>query len=125
VVAAPLAALVSPTARLAWTPAAQASFDALKRVLSTSPAPRTFDPRRRAVLTTGRKRRASAARVRVDFDQRGTDNQAITWLNTEGVWIFLGSTRPPLRRDAPAQRAEPGGPLTRCGFADALEPGRV
>ena len=51
-VAAPLAALGSPTARFAWSPAAQASFDALKQALSSAPVLRTFDPHRRAVLTT-------------------------------------------------------------------------
>ncbi len=48
---APLTALGSPTARFTWSPAAQASFDALKLALSTSPVLRTFDPSRRAVLT--------------------------------------------------------------------------
>ena len=51
-VAAPLTALGSPTARFAWSPAAQASFDALKLALSSAPVLRTFDPSRRAVLTT-------------------------------------------------------------------------
>ncbi len=53
-VAAPLTALGSPTAKFAWSSAAQASFDALKVALSTVTAPvlRTFDPSRRAVLTT-------------------------------------------------------------------------
>jgi hypothetical protein len=36
---AKLAALGSPTARFAWTPEAQASFDALKLALSTAPGP--------------------------------------------------------------------------------------
>ncbi len=49
---APLTALGSPTARFAWSPAAQASFDALKLALSSAPVLRTFDPTRRAVLTT-------------------------------------------------------------------------
>ncbi len=51
-IAAPLTALGGPTARLAWSPTAQASFDALKRALSSAPVLRTFDPHRRAVLTT-------------------------------------------------------------------------
>ena len=60
-VAAPLTALVSPTARFAWTPAAQAGFAAqasvegplkLKRALSSAPVLRTLDPARRAALTT-------------------------------------------------------------------------
>ena len=50
--AAPLTALDSPTARFMWSPAAQASFDALKVALSSAPVLRTFDPSRRAVLTT-------------------------------------------------------------------------
>jgi hypothetical protein len=52
---APLTALGSPTARFAWTPAAQASFDSdvLKLALSSAPVLRTFDLARRAVLTTG------------------------------------------------------------------------
>jgi hypothetical protein len=51
-VAAPLTALGSPTARFAWSPEVQASFDTLKRALSSAPVLRTFDPRRKAVLTT-------------------------------------------------------------------------
>jgi hypothetical protein len=47
-----LTALGSLTARFAWSPAAQASFDALKLALSSAPVLRTFDPARRAVLTT-------------------------------------------------------------------------
>ncbi len=47
--AAPLTALGSPTARFVWTPATQASFDALKGALSSAPVLRTFDPARRAV----------------------------------------------------------------------------
>ncbi len=46
--AAPLTGLDSPAALFAWTLEAQASFDAL----STSPELSTFDPHRRAVLTT-------------------------------------------------------------------------
>ena len=47
--AALLAALSSPTARFAWTPEAQASFDsdALTLALSSAPVLRTFDPTRR------------------------------------------------------------------------------
>ncbi len=41
VVAAPLTALGSPTARVAWSPAAQASSDALKPALSSAPVLRT------------------------------------------------------------------------------------
>ena len=51
-IAAPLTALGSPTARFDWTPEAQASFEALKLALSSTPVLRTFDPGRRAVLTT-------------------------------------------------------------------------
>ena len=60
-VAAPLTALGSPTARSAWTPEAQASFDALKLALSSAPVLRSFDPTRRAVTTD---RRALALRGR-------------------------------------------------------------
>ena len=60
-VAAPLTALGSPTARFAWSPAAQASFDALKLALSSAPVLRTFDPARRAVLTTDASNIAVAA----------------------------------------------------------------
>ena len=51
-VAAPLTALGNPTARFVWDPEAQASFEALKQALSSAQVLRTFDPRRRAVLTT-------------------------------------------------------------------------
>ena len=60
-VAAPLTALGSPTARSAWTPEAQASFDALKLALASAPVLRTFDPTRRAVLTTDASNIAVAA----------------------------------------------------------------
>jgi len=59
--AAPLTALGSPTARFVWTPEAQASFDALKLALSSAPVLRTFDPARRAVLTTDASNVAVAA----------------------------------------------------------------
>jgi len=59
--AAPLTALGSPTARFVWTADAQASFDALKRALSSAPVLRTFDPARRAVLTTDASNIAVAA----------------------------------------------------------------
>jgi hypothetical protein len=60
-IAVPLTALGSPAARFAWTPAAQASFDALKLALLTSPVLRTFDPSRQAVLTTDVSGQAVAA----------------------------------------------------------------
>ena len=60
-VAAPLTALGSPNARFVWTPAAQASFDELKLALSSAPVLRTFDPARRAVLTTDASNVAVAA----------------------------------------------------------------
>ena len=60
-VAAPLTALGSPTARFVWTQEAQASFDALKLALSSAPVLRTFDPSRRAVLTTDASSVAVAA----------------------------------------------------------------
>ncbi len=44
--AAPLTALGSPAARLLWSPAAQASFDALKQALSSAPALRALDQHR-------------------------------------------------------------------------------
>jgi hypothetical protein len=50
--AAPLTVLGSPNARFTWTFEAQASFDALKLALSSALILRTFDPSRRAVLTT-------------------------------------------------------------------------
>ena len=59
--AAPLTALGSPTARFAWGPEEQASFDALKAALSSAPVLRTFDPARRAVLTTDASNVAVAA----------------------------------------------------------------
>ena len=60
-VAAPLTALGSPTARFVWDPEAQASFEALKQALSSAPVLRTFDPCRRAVLTTDASSLAVAA----------------------------------------------------------------
>ncbi len=69
-VAAPLTALGSPTARFAWTPAAQASFDALKLALSSAPVRHTSDPARRAVLTTGASNVAVAA-ILTQLDDEG------------------------------------------------------
>jgi hypothetical protein len=69
--AAPLMALGSPTARFAWTPEVQASFDALKRALSTSQVLRTFDQHRRAVLTTD----ASGVAVAAILTQTDDDGQ--------------------------------------------------
>ena len=60
-VAAPRTALGSPTARFTWTAETQASFDALKLALSSAPVLRTFDPARRAVLTTDASNIAIAA----------------------------------------------------------------
>ena len=60
-VAAPLTALGSPTARFAWTPEAQTSFDTLKLALSSAPVLRIFDPSRRAILTTDASGLAVAA----------------------------------------------------------------
>jgi hypothetical protein len=44
-----------------WSPEAQESFEALKQALSSAPVLRTFDPRRRAVLTTDASGLAVAA----------------------------------------------------------------
>ena len=60
-IAAPLTALGSPTARFTWGPEEQASFDTLKAALSSAPVLRTFDPARRAVLTTDASNVAIAA----------------------------------------------------------------
>ena len=60
-IAAPLTAMGSPTARFVWSSEAQASFDALKQALSSAPVLRTFDPSRRAVLTTDASSVAVAA----------------------------------------------------------------
>ena len=73
-VAAPLTALGSPTAKFAWSPAAQASFDALKLALSTAPVLRTFDPQRRAVLTTDASGLAVAA-ILTQPDDEGTSTR--------------------------------------------------
>ena len=64
-VAAPLTALGSPTARFRWTAETQARacFDALKLALSSAPVLRTFDPARRAVLTTDASNIAIAANL--------------------------------------------------------------
>ena len=59
--AAPLTALGSPTARFVWDPEVQASFEALNQALSSAPVLRTFDPHRRAVLTTDASSLAVAA----------------------------------------------------------------
>ncbi len=69
--AAPLTALGSPTARFAWTPEAQASFDALKRALSTSEVLRMFNPHCRAVLITD----ASGVTVAAILTQPDYDGQ--------------------------------------------------
>ncbi len=52
-VTAPLTAFGSLMALFAWSPTAQASFDALKLAFLSAPVLRSFDPARRAVLTTG------------------------------------------------------------------------
>jgi hypothetical protein len=64
--AAPLTALGSPTARFVWT---QASFDALKGGLSSAPVLRTFDPARRAALTTDASNVAVAAMLTQSDDE--------------------------------------------------------
>ena len=60
-VAAPLTVLGSPTARFAWAPEPQTSFEALKQALPSAPVLRAFDPRRRAVLATDASSLAVAA----------------------------------------------------------------
>ena len=60
-VAVPLTAPGSPNVRSVRSPDAQASFEALKQALSQAPVLRTFDPRRRAVLTTDARGLAVAA----------------------------------------------------------------
>jgi hypothetical protein len=59
-IVAPLTALGGPAARFVWSPDAQASFDTLKRALSSAPVLRTFDPSRQAVL----RRPRAALRLR-------------------------------------------------------------
>ncbi len=73
--AVPLTALGSPTSRFLWTPAAQASFDALKGALSSAPVLRTFDPARRAVLTTDASNVAIAA-ILTQPDDEGLQHPA-------------------------------------------------
>ena len=73
--AAPLTALGSPTARFEWTLATQASVDALKLALSAAPVLRTFDPTRRAVLTTD----ASNIAVAAILTQPDDDGQQHRW----------------------------------------------
>ena len=69
-VAAPLTALGSPTARFTWTAETQASFDALKLALSSALVLGTFDPARRAVLTTDASNIAIAA-ILAQLDDEG------------------------------------------------------
>ena len=70
-VAAPLAALTlgSPTARLAGMAETQASLDALKLALASAPVLRTFDPGRRADLTTDASNIAVAAILTLPDDE--------------------------------------------------------
>ena len=51
-VAAPLTRLCGPHAPSTWGPTEEQSFECLKMCLTTAPVLRTFDPRRRSVLTT-------------------------------------------------------------------------
>ena len=44
--------MTAPTAQACWSPTAQASFEALKTLLSTAPVLRTWDPSKRGMLTT-------------------------------------------------------------------------
>ena len=59
--AAPLTRLCGPHSPWQWGAAEQASFEALKRCLTSAPVLRNFDPRRRAVLTTDASEVAIAA----------------------------------------------------------------
>jgi len=51
-IAAPLTRLCGPHAPWSWGPEEQRSFDRLKQCMTTAPVLRTFDSRRRSVLTT-------------------------------------------------------------------------
>ncbi len=73
-VVALLTALGSPNARFVWTLAAQVSFDALKLALSSAPVLRTFDPARRALLTTDASNVAVAA-ILTQPDNEGTSTR--------------------------------------------------
>ncbi len=68
-IAVPLTALGSPTELFVWTSEAQASFDTLKLALSTSQVLHTFDPGRRAVLTTDASSIAVAAILKQPDDE--------------------------------------------------------
>ena len=74
--AAPLTILGSPTARLMWTKGAQASFDALKLALSSAPVLHTFDPARRAVLTTNASN-ISVAAILTQPDDEGRQHSVV------------------------------------------------
>ncbi len=67
-IAAPLTAL---TARFAWSPAAQASFDALKQALSSAPVLHTLGPHRRAVLTTDASGIVAVAAIQTQPEDEG------------------------------------------------------
>ena len=60
-IAAPLTRLCGPHATWAWGPEEQQSFDRLKACLTTAPVLRTFDSRRRSVLTTDASEQAISA----------------------------------------------------------------
>jgi len=60
-IAAPLTRLCGPHATWAWGSLEQASFDGLKRCLTTAPVLRTFDPGRRSILTTDASEQAISA----------------------------------------------------------------
>jgi hypothetical protein len=77
-VAALLTALGSRDARFAWTRAEQDSFDLLKLALSSAPVLRTFDPARRAVLTTDASNVTMAAILTQPDDEGGTNTPCRT-----------------------------------------------
>ncbi len=74
-IAAQLTALSGPAARFVWSPDAQASFNTLKRALSSALVLRTFDPSRRVVLTTD----ASSVAVATILSQQDDEGHQHPW----------------------------------------------
>ena len=73
-IAAPLTRLCGPHAPWSWEAQAQDSFDRLKQCLTTAPVLRTFDPRRRCILTTDASELAISA-VLTQPDDEGLHHQ--------------------------------------------------